>query len=256
MGAQLLASRIRPHPGHDPHIHATLSAIQILVMQEAIDRLDKPMVIQYILSLFDPERGSFSGDSWGETDARFSYCAVAALALLDSLHRLDRHKTVAFLARCQNFDGGFGMVEGAESHAAYVWTCVAALAILDRLDIVNANTLGWWLSERQVPNGGLNGRPEKLEDVCYSWWALATLVIIGKPHWIDQSKLTSFILSCQDPDGGGIADRPDDMPDVWHTVFGLAGLSMLGYEGLKPVDPVFCMPAQFTKGLVKHEKKS
>jgi len=130
------------------------------------------------------------------------------------------------------------------------------LAILDRLDIVNANTLGWWLSERQVPNGGLNGRPEKLEDVCYSWWALATLVIIGKPHWIDQSKLTSFILSCQDPDGGGIADRPDDMPDVWHTVFGLAGLSMLGYEGLKPVDPVFCMPAQFTKGLVKHEKKS
>jgi len=87
----------RPHPGHDPHIHATLSAIQILVMQEAIDRLDKPMVIQYILSLFDPERGSFSGDSWGETDARFSYCAVAALALLDSLHRLDRHKTVAFL---------------------------------------------------------------------------------------------------------------------------------------------------------------
>lgn len=32
-------------------------------------------------------------------------------------------------------------------------------------------------------------------------------------------------LWTQDPDQGGIADRPDDMPDVWHTVFGLAGQS-------------------------------
>ncbi|KAH9446771.1 hypothetical protein MJO28_016214 [Puccinia striiformis f. sp. tritici] len=241
----------RPHPGHDPHIHSTLSAIQILTMQDSLHVIDKPKVMNYILSLFDAERGSFSGDGWGETDARFSYCAVAGLALLGGLDKLDRDAVIGFISRCQNFDGGFGMVEGAESHAAYVWTCVGTLAILDRLDIVDANTLGWWLSERQVPNGGLNGRPEKLEDVCYSWWALASLVIIGKSEWIDRSKLTSFILSCQDPDSGGIADRPDDMPDVWHTVFGLAGLSMLGYEGLKPVDPVFCMPAQFTKGLVK-----
>jgi len=31
------------------------------------------------------------------------------------------------------------------------------------------------------------------------------------------------------------------MSDPFHTVFGLAGLSLLGYEGLEPVDPVFCM---------------
>ncbi|POV97319.1 hypothetical protein PSTT_15117 [Puccinia striiformis] len=208
----------RPHPGHDPHIHSTLSAIQILTMQDSLHVIDKPKVMN-------------------------------CLALLGGLDKLDRDAVIGFISRCQNFDGGFGMVEGAESHAAYVWTCVGTLAILDRLDIVDANTLGWWLSERQVPNGGLNGRPEKLEDVCYSWWALASLVIIGKSEWIDRSKLTSSYY--HDPDSGGIADRPDDMPDVWHTVFGLAGLSMLGYEGLKPVDPVFCMPAQFTKGLVK-----
>lgn len=55
------------------------------------------------------------------------------------------------------------------------------------------------------------------------------------------------------------------MADVWHTVFGIAGasllssasvssiadklisvhtgLSLLGYEGLAKVDPVYCMPA-------------
>jgi geranylgeranyl transferase type-2 subunit beta len=42
----------------------------------------------------------------------------------------------------------------------------------------------------------------------------------------------------QDPELGGIADRPGDMVDVFHTVFGLAGLSLLKYPGLKEVDPI------------------
>lgn len=37
---------------------------------------------------------------------------------------------------------------------------------------------------------------------------------------------------------GGLADRPGDMVDVFHTNFGLAGLSLLGYPGLEEVDPV------------------
>lgn len=32
------------HPGHDAHIHQTLSGIQILVMQDALDRVDKERV--------------------------------------------------------------------------------------------------------------------------------------------------------------------------------------------------------------------
>lgn len=137
-----------------------------------------------VLSLQTPE-GSFAGDQWGERDSRFSYVAVSILSLLERLDTLDQRRTLDFITRCRNFDGGFGMVEGAESHAAYgallslfashsiflicglqtVWTCVGALAMLDRLDLVDADTLCWWLCERQLPNGGLNGRPEKLEDV-------------------------------------------------------------------------------------------
>ena len=37
---------------------------------------------------------------------------------------------------------------------------------------------------------------------------------------------------------GGIADRPGDMVDVFHTNFGLAGLSLLGFQGLEPIDPI------------------
>ena len=48
-------------------------------------------------------------------------------------------------------------------------------------------------------------------------------------NWIDKSKLTTFILQCQDSDDGGIADRPGNMADIFHTFFGISGLSLLGY---------------------------
>jgi geranylgeranyl transferase type-2 subunit beta len=57
--------------------------------------------------------------------------------------------------------------------------------------------------------------------------------------WIDGDKLATFILQCQgvesycvpclDLCGGGIADRPGNMVDIFHTFFGISGLSLLGY---------------------------
>jgi len=89
---------------------------------------------------------------------------------------------------------------------------------------------------------GLNGRPEKLPDVCYSWWVVSSLSIIGRTEWLDKSQLKKFIMACQDTETGGFSDRPSDMPDPFHTLFGLAGLSLLGESSLKAVNPVFCMP--------------
>jgi geranylgeranyl transferase type-2 subunit beta len=243
------------HPDHDAHLLSTLSAIQILVILDSLHEVDVDRIVSFILSLQQPS-GVFAGDRYGETDTRFLYSAVNALSLLGHLSKLDVDKTVDYIVRCRNFDGGFGAIVGAESHAAQVFVCVAALAILDRLDEVDEKTLAWWLAERQLPNGGLNGRPEKLEDVCYSFWVLSALSILEKVHWIDDKKLTSFILSAQDPEGGGIADRPGDAVDVFHTIFGVAGLSILGYPGLQDLDPVYCMPAALieSKGLRKRWK--
>jgi len=85
--------------------------------------------------------------------------------------------------------------------------------------------------------------------VCYSWWVLSSLACLKRLAWIDSEKLTQFILQAQDPDDGGIADRPDDAADIFHTFFGIAGLSLLGYPNLNPVDPVFALPIDVTKRL-------
>ena len=90
--------------------------------------------------------------------------------------------------------------------------------------------------------GGLNGRPEKLPDVCYSWWVLSSLCTLKRLNWIDSEKLVNFILRAQDLRDGGIADRNGDVADVYHTYFGIAGLSLLNQFSLQPVDPVYALP--------------
>ena len=192
--------------------------------------------------LQNKDTGTFYGDEWGEEDTRFLYGALNALSLLGLLSLVDVDKAVSHIMTCANFDGGYGAKPGAESHSGNILTCIAALSIAGRLELVEEEKLGSWLSERQVPGGGLNGRPEKDEDVCYSWWVLATLDMINRTHWIDRQALVSFILRSQDTENGGISDRPGDKADVWHTCFGIAGLSLLKYPGLEMVDPVYCMP--------------
>lgn len=249
-------------PGHDSHMLYTVSAVQILATVNALSDLESPerggkeriakceslnpslhdvLCIHAsnadIASLQDPDTGTFAGDGWGECDTRFLFGAFIALSILDMMSLVDVEKAISHVRACANFDGGFGTSPGAESHAGQIYTCVGALTIVRRLDLVDVERLGAWLSERQLPNGGLNGRPEKLEDVCYSWWVLSSLSMLGKLHWIDAAELTKFILRCQDTEEGGFSDRPGNMVDVFHTVFGIAGLSLLKHPGLVDVDP-------------------
>lgn len=242
-------------PNHDAHMLSTLSALQVLKMYDAIDELNSEQrqnVIDFIKSN-QLDDGSFQGDEFGEVDTRFVYNAMQCLAILEELTPEIVEPAVQWTLRCQNFDGSFGMVPGAESHAAQTFTCLGILSITDSLDkLPNKELLAWWLSDRQLENGGLNGRPEKLPDVCYSWWVVSSLAMLGKLEYIDKKKLQSFILSCQDSDKGGISDRAGKEVDVYHTFFGIAGLSLLGYEGLEQIDPIYCLPTNITKTIKKY----
>ncbi len=233
--------------GHDEHMLYTLSAVQILALLGRLDdpRFDREKTAGYVIGKVQ-EDGSVEGDGGGEIDTRFSYCALATMRILGVMDRLPLDKIRSHINACKNFDGGFGCVPGAESHAGQVFCCAASLALLGD-DPDPDGLLSWWLSERQCDGGGLNGRPEKQPDVCYSWWILSTLAAAGKTDWIDGGALVDFILRCQDDEKGGIADRPDNVADAFHTFFGIAGLSLLGYMGgvgekHRGIDPILALP--------------
>lgn len=259
---------------HDAHLLSTLSAVQILAMLDALDAVDRDYVARYIGRL-QLDNGSFTGDTVSrEVDTRFSYGAALCLSLLGRLHAVDPrtgspyvrvNAMIDFVLECENFDGGFGLVPGAESHAGQILCCVGTLSLCGALGRLRdgGDALGIWLAERQMESGGFNGRPDKLHDVCYSWWVYASLAMIGRAHWIDESMLETFILACQSKDprsnqtdvhatelstslewDGGIADRPGDEPDVYHTFFGIAALALMKKHHLLPVDPTYALPSR------------
>lgn len=244
-----------PFPGHDAHILPTLSGLQVLLTYDALDALSEEQregITLFILSL-KCENGSFKGDSFGEVDTRFVFTAVYLLQILGKLTKDIADAASKFILSCRNFDGGFGLLPGSESHAAQAYTCLGTLAICEQLLALD-NRTPTWLSERQVlPSGGFNGRPEKLPDVCYSWWVLLCLSMMKKAHWISFEHLESFILQCQDYEKGGFSDRPDNQTDVFHTCFAITALSLLNPDkyGLKPIDPIYCMPLEVTERISK-----
>ena len=59
----------------------------------------------------------------------------------------------------------------------------------------------------------------------------------------------------QDEHNGGISDRPEDMVDAFHTFFGIAALSLMGYKGLEPIDPVYALPVKVMQQIRRNQKK-
>ncbi|EPY20240.1 geranylgeranyl transferase type-2 subunit beta [Strigomonas culicis] len=235
---------------HDSHVLYTLSALQLLCIYDALDLIDVDRTAAWIAGM-QQQDGCFQGDKWGEVDTRFVYIGLSALQLLGRLHLANVEKAVEWVLQCENWDGGFGVLPGAESHAGQIFCCVGALCIANALDRIDVNRLSAWLAMRQLPSGGLNGRPEKkggrlLQLVDY-FGALRD----AANHVDRQGGVVKYILSCQDKEDGGIADKPGNEADVYHTFFGLCGLSLLGYEGypLQKVNPVYALPYEVLERL-------
>ncbi|KAM0685308.1 hypothetical protein COBT_003483 [Conglomerata obtusa] len=242
---------------YPPTILSTLNALQIFYALD-YSYFDEN-ILQNLNSYFNCD-GSVCNDAFGETDTRFSCCAILIIHLLylnqsygtckimnlseplDLLfcekYKIQIKSVVNYILLCENADGGFGALVGCESHAANTFCCLSALRSLNLLHLVDNDKLTKFLIYRQCKNGGLNGRINKKEDVCYSFWTYSSLLMLNKEHFISKDKLKEFIFSCYDI-VGGFSDRKGNEIDLFHTLYSLASLSMLGENGLEKVDPGF-----------------
>lgn len=152
---------------------------------------------------------------------------------------LDKEGIIRRLLLCYNPVGGFGQIPGSEPHAAHTFCCLTSLRSLGALGRIDSRATTDFLVYRQCQNGGLNGRVNKKEDVCYSFWTFASLRILGcSSHNCEM--LREFIFSCEGP-GGGFSDRSNHEPDLYHQMFAIGSLSLMGWDGLVPIDPGFAM---------------
>eukprot|EP00768_Dysnectes_brevis_P006831 gnl/Dysnectes_brevis/5540_a8006_493.p1 GENE.gnl/Dysnectes_brevis/5540_a8006_493~~gnl/Dysnectes_brevis/5540_a8006_493.p1 ORF type:complete len:387 (-),score=17.21 gnl/Dysnectes_brevis/5540_a8006_493:19-1179(-) len=231
-----------PHKGSFGHTMSTFGsvlAVALIGTSEAYQTIDVDRILTFLRTVKHPS-GGFRADPAGECDVRVTYCAIVVASLTGILvsHPELFEDTAAFIVSCQNPDGGIRANLG-ESHAGYVFCGLAALSILGQAHLLNMERLAKWVTWRQSDVlGGCNGRPGKLVDGCYSWWIGASSVII-KRHLpgittISPHDLQRYILSCCQSTMGGMRDKPEADPDVYHSCYVLSGLCMA--QGLDCMD--------------------
>lgn len=271
-------------PGHDMHLVHTTSGLQCLLLLNKFSETissELGIILANTIVNLQAEDGGFYGDYTKEKDTRFCYCAVLSLTILlkrvPSLigyhlnDMIDVNALCSYILRCLNKDGGFGTTPGDESHGGQTFCCVATMHLLDSLHLIpNVQRSLFFLANRQCINGGLCGRPDKEPDSCYSWWIGSPTYIFldytlngNNSHIIERDErcvdnikknmifnvdaLLRFISVCIHPKTSGIADRPENYPDEYHTFFSLAALSLFnlslpGLGKLHPMHPSLALP--------------
>lgn len=87
---------------------------------------------------------------------------------------------------------------------------------------------------------GFNGRCNKIADTCYCFWVLGAMSMLQAAHLADSQACSRYLLDKTQHLVGGFGKAPGDPPDIYHSYLGLATLSMLGDESVKPIVPSAC----------------
>lgn len=59
---------------------------------------------------------------------------------------------------------------------------------------------------------------------------------------VDRERLRKFLFSTQDQRRGGFSKHADSDPDILHTYFGIAALSIFNEPDLSPICPALNLP--------------
>ena len=223
----------------DSHITMTYCAlICLLILDDDLKRL-KPHRIIAALGDFQSETGAISATPEGETDLRFTFCAVAIYYILQG-HKFPTEfspdKAAEYIYQCQTYEGGFAQKPFLEAHGGSTFCAVSSLLLLKK-EIPNKQKLIKWLCAKQdrlvdadFPASGFSGRSNKVPDSCYTFWIGSSLKMLNAEDLIDEEALENFLRDCQSDYGGFSKWRNMNTPDPLHSSLSLLGAGVFDFE--------------------------
>jgi protein farnesyltransferase subunit beta len=139
--------------------------------------------------------GGFAGQPGNEAHGGYTYCAVAALALLHQLHRADLPALLRWLSNRQMvLEGGFSGRPNKLVDGCYSFWQGACFAILE------AQAGCAWVSGSSCD------------------------------AVLNREKLQAYILCCCQQLEGGLRDKPTESRDLYHSCYCTSGLSVSEYS--------------------------
>jgi geranylgeranyl transferase type-1 subunit beta len=189
------------------------------------------------ISLAQTYDGGISEMPCHEPHGGYTYCALAALALIDGLpSEIHNHQSGELSARRPP---GLSSID-ATTH----WLLSRQTAELelpgeeqdsssdDEADEQDDDTIRW---------AGFNGRCNKIADTCYAWWIGGSLAILNRLHLINAPLSRDYLYDKTQHLIGGFGKKAGDPPDIYHSALGLAALALMDEPGLKGISPVLCL---------------
>ncbi|EKE38995.1 hypothetical protein ENUP19_0121G0070 [Entamoeba nuttalli] len=188
----------------DIDTRACYCAISTAYVLNILDDNLKQGVAEWLLKCQTYE-GGFSGCPGGEAHGGYSYCAVAALALLGRIDEIDINKLLRWLIQRQKpIEGGFDGRINKLVDACYTFWQASIFGILKK----------------------------------YSKTFQAS------PVFPNVDKLLDYIILASQNKDGGYRDKPSKRPDLYHTNYALSGISSILHASnhqmkntIRPIEP-------------------
>ncbi|CAH2087485.1 unnamed protein product [Euphydryas editha] len=221
------------------HLAMTYTGLCILLsLGDDLSRVNRKALIEGVKAL-QTEEGNFAATLSGcESDMRFVYCAACISYILNDWSGFNIKRATDYIINSIGYDYGIAQCPELESHGGTTFCALATLSLtnqLDKLTEYQIERLKRWLLFRQID--GFQGRPNKPVDTCYSFWVGASLKILDALHLSNYSNNRNYVYETQDYVVGGFSKWPDTCTDPMHTYLGLAGLSLIGENGLLEIVP-------------------
>ncbi|KAG0350864.1 Geranylgeranyl transferase type-1 subunit beta [Podila minutissima] len=245
------------------HITVTYAALMALVaLGDDLSRVAKEPILRTLRRLQLPSGAFIPTTTDYQPDMRFVYCAAVISHILNDWSGINRDTTLEFIRQCQSYDYGFGQNSHEESHGGSTYCAIASLGLMGgealgdqrtmvrgenedsaafekrkaRAGFIDKEATRKWLIMRQTT--GFQGRINKPTDTCYSFWVGGSLAILGSIDLVNENCDRGYLMETQHKVLGGFGKWANTFPDAMHSYMGLAGLSLIGEPGLRPMDPL------------------
>ncbi|TQD90669.1 hypothetical protein C1H46_023816 [Malus baccata] len=190
--------------GHEPHVQYTLSAVQVwpyltrlmfwmltrfsyiaiscLSLLHRLDKISVEKAVNYSVTCKNHD-GGFGCTPGGKSHAGQIFCCVGALAVMGSLHRIDKTFLgggyVSSKLILETFLTKQKLNLAALMAIWYSWWVLSSLVIIDRVHWIGKEKLVKFVLDCQdIENGGISDRPDDTVDVYHTYFAVAALTFL------------------------------------------------------------------------------
>ncbi|CEJ93743.1 hypothetical protein VHEMI09313 [[Torrubiella] hemipterigena] len=182
-----------------------------------------------------------------ESHGGYTYCGVSALALLDRPNNLDEMHNDGLEAKVRDASGLLKFLSMRQ------FSYLSEQEIEDDGESENyiETEMQNMSLEEESPFVGFNGRWNKKADTCYAWWNGGSLSILDRLSVVKAEPSRRYLLDITQHIIGGFSKNAGGPPDVQHSYFGLAALSILHDSSVKELDVMLCCAMDTTRKIVK-----